>query len=67
VRERERERERMQKHSKEINVIFKRNLARHNGTYLSSQDWRRQRQVDLCEFQASLVYIIRFRPGRITQ
>ena len=27
----------------------------------------RQRQVNLCEFEASLVYVVHFRPARATQ
>jgi hypothetical protein len=28
---------------------------------------KRQRQADLCEFEASLIYIVSYRPSRATQ
>ena len=36
-------------------------------TFQSQTSGRRQRQVDLCEFQASLIYSVRCRPLRATQ
>lgn len=39
-------------------------LAGHGGAHLAL---RRQRQVDLSEFKASLVYIVNSRPARDTQ
>jgi hypothetical protein len=39
--------------------------ARNGGVSIPA--WRRQRQVDLCEFEASLVYKVRSRTVRATQ